>query len=308
MNTSDMLRQRASAYGGDALLTQAAEELDRLRRDLLFTESLALKQQESAREDKAQAQKPVDMILYCPSCHRQHIDKAEPSMMAGDAAMYGGDWPGRWTNPPHRSHLCHFCGYQWRPSDVATNGVESIKTAGKQDSPKNVAADYAIRGYGAPIWLPIATAPKDNKRPLYLARFDEAGKLVEIDFDGVWEFWRESHELPDVCGYAWHSANGIEEPTHWAFQDVAAPATGSTIREAFKGLVVLPTSAQCGRFADDSPFTRMECGEKMKAGNPCKTCPTANPLRFLTPDHPVVRYLADALREQQDDDQTTTNL
>lgn len=72
-------------------------------------------------------------------------------------------------------------------------------------------------------WMPIQTAPKDNKRLLYLARIDEQGKLQEIDFDGVWEFWQESREMAHINGWAWCSANGIEEPTHWAFQDPLIP-------------------------------------------------------------------------------------
>lgn len=75
-----------------------------------------------------------------------------------------------------------------------------------------------------PIWEPIATAPRDNKRPLYLARINENGKLLEIDFDGGWEFWQESYEMPHICGWGWCSANGIEEPTHWAFQDAQLPS------------------------------------------------------------------------------------
>lgn len=59
--------------------------------------------------------KPIDMILHCPACGRQHID-----------APHGG-----WTNPPHRSHLC---GHVWRPADVATNGVAAIETKGSADS------------------------------------------------------------------------------------------------------------------------------------------------------------------------------
>lgn len=62
--------------------------------------------------------KPIDMILHCPNCHRQHVDKAE----------------GEWTNPPHRSHLCHFCGSVWRPADVATNGVAAIRSRGVKDN------------------------------------------------------------------------------------------------------------------------------------------------------------------------------
>jgi len=63
---------------------------------------------------------PIDLILHCPSCGRQHIDAAD--------AKSG------WDNPPHRSHLCANCGCVWRPADVPTNGVASIATRGRADS------------------------------------------------------------------------------------------------------------------------------------------------------------------------------
>lgn len=72
-------------------------------------------------------------------------------------------------------------------------------------------------------WQPIDTAPKDNRRRLYLARFDDKGELVQLDFDGVWEYWQESWEMAHINGYTWMSANGIEEPTHWAYQDEPIP-------------------------------------------------------------------------------------
>lgn len=62
---------------------------------------------------------PIPMILYCPNCGRQHVD-------APDEAK-------GWSNPPHRSHLCP-CGCVFRPADVCTVGVESIKTCGKEDN------------------------------------------------------------------------------------------------------------------------------------------------------------------------------
>jgi predicted RNA-binding Zn-ribbon protein involved in translation (DUF1610 family) len=77
---------------------------------------------------------PIDMILYCPNCGQQHID--EP----GETTRWANnEHPPRvtgepWTNPPHRSHLCHACGMIWRPADVATNGVAEIKTKGHHDS------------------------------------------------------------------------------------------------------------------------------------------------------------------------------
>lgn len=64
---------------------------------------------------------PIPMILHCPQCHVQHID--EPDERTAD-----------WTNPPHRSHLCHGCGHIWRPADVPTEGVRAIQTKGSNDS------------------------------------------------------------------------------------------------------------------------------------------------------------------------------
>lgn len=65
---------------------------------------------------------PIPMILFCPACGVQHIDKPE----------------GDWTNPPHRSHLCHYCGHIWRPADVATTGVKDIATRGEHDDSEPV--------------------------------------------------------------------------------------------------------------------------------------------------------------------------
>lgn len=71
---------------------------------------------------------PIDMVLYCPKCGEQHID--EPEWCDGEVVHDKG-----WTNPPHRSHLCHGCGHIWRPADVPTNGVVAVLTQGKDDSP-----------------------------------------------------------------------------------------------------------------------------------------------------------------------------
>lgn len=66
---------------------------------------------------------PLDMILYCPNCGRQHIDAPDERT------------PG-WVNKPHRSHLCHDpeCQCIWRPADFCTNGVESLLTEGQNDT------------------------------------------------------------------------------------------------------------------------------------------------------------------------------
>lgn len=64
---------------------------------------------------------PVPMVLHCPACGAQHVDA--PDSETG------------WTNPPHRSHLCHACGHVWRPADIATTGVVAVATRGQDDSP-----------------------------------------------------------------------------------------------------------------------------------------------------------------------------
>jgi hypothetical protein len=68
-------------------------------------------------------------------------------------------------------------------------------------------------------WLPIDSAPMDNKRPLLLASFNsDDGTLQGMDYDGSWESERESWEVPEVYWY-WASAeNNVEEPTHWMYQ------------------------------------------------------------------------------------------
>lgn len=86
---------------------------------------------------------PVDMLLFCPECGTQHIDEPEPAKFMPAALrdelvvgsrIRGELNPQRWTNPPHRSHLCHACKTIWRPADVPTNGVAAIATRGKADT------------------------------------------------------------------------------------------------------------------------------------------------------------------------------
>lgn len=82
----------------------------------------------------------VDMLLFCPSCGKQHIDAPEDIVTdASRLACHREESHYRvykpWGNPPHRSHLCHGCGHIWRPSDTHTNGVLTIRSKGVTDSP-----------------------------------------------------------------------------------------------------------------------------------------------------------------------------
>ena len=105
---------------------------------------------------RAEVQKPIDMILHCPACGVQHIDAPSPDIpgivvregrLTRVPCVVKANDSAAWTNPPHRSHLCHGCGHIWRPADVPTNGVRAIQTKGKADSPMVQAVTCGIRCY-----------------------------------------------------------------------------------------------------------------------------------------------------------------
>lgn len=101
----------------------------------------------------AELEKPIDMILHCPACLEQHIDEPEPRSVTLNRVR--DSHSPAWTNPPHRSHLCHNCGFIWRPSDRATNGVAEIKTKGKDDmvlidGPREVMRQIRMRDAAQP--------------------------------------------------------------------------------------------------------------------------------------------------------------
>lgn len=87
---------------------------------------------------------PINMVLHCPRCHKQHIDQPETDVQYSERLFESSWWelggvkPERWTNPPHKSHLCRKedggCGCVWRPADYETNGVQAIETRGSKDN------------------------------------------------------------------------------------------------------------------------------------------------------------------------------
>lgn len=56
----------------------------------------------------------IPCLLFCPTCRRQHVDE--------------GPWAGR----PHRTHLCEFCGHEWRPSELYLVGVRELRDNGHE--------------------------------------------------------------------------------------------------------------------------------------------------------------------------------
>jgi hypothetical protein len=125
------------ATGKPFTVKQQAELLPRLK-ELKAENDAAFKflwdLHESRAATGAESAKPVDMVLYCPNCGTQHVDAPEEHEVDRGLST---DLVVTWTNPPHRSHLCHACETIWRPADVSTNGVERIKTAGKDDTWRN---------------------------------------------------------------------------------------------------------------------------------------------------------------------------
>lgn len=55
---------------------------------------------------------PIWMILHCPKCTTQHIDK--------------GKWA---TTRTHKTHLCEKCGHLFKPAMCATVGVRDFSVA-----------------------------------------------------------------------------------------------------------------------------------------------------------------------------------
>lgn len=82
-------------------------------------------------DGKVTLDEPIDMVLHCPKCGTQHIDEPEEAEYADEGGFLVTGTT--WGNPPHRTHLCHKCGYHWRPADVPTNGVAATQTKGKRD-------------------------------------------------------------------------------------------------------------------------------------------------------------------------------
>lgn len=106
--------------------------------------------------------------------------------------------------------------------DCMTDLLQELIDAPEPEQPNQSEQHLEMVNTPAPSvpdgWQPIETAPKDNKRSLFLARFNDDGTMQAFDYDGTWQSERESWELPQVY-YYWATALGkVEEPTHWMYE------------------------------------------------------------------------------------------
>lgn len=155
---------------------------------------------DTVRQFLEQLADPIDMLLYCPGCGHQHIDK--PDRRLG------------WTNPPHRTHMCERCGYLWRPCDVATNGVAKLRTKGQGDmdpAPSNVAVVGRANNQRDRVWyramligLPVKTVG------MLLAVFERCAPEMQGTSDNHRIAWRQ-RQTDDLRGVA---AELAEEPLY----------------------------------------------------------------------------------------------
>lgn len=160
---------------------------------------------------------PIDMVLYCPACGTQHIDAPDDV----------------WTNPPHRSHLCHNpkCGTVWRPADVPTNGVAHIFTKGKDDVWHGLTDAMPTRAVDFKVSLPEGDTRKATV--LWHSLTEQAKVELGIKVEGIApEVIKALDRMPPT--QPWSRAHSINYPLRAAAIINAAIGHGPmTPREQF---------------------------------------------------------------------------
>jgi hypothetical protein len=214
---------------------------------------------------------PVDMILFCPNCWEQHID-AEEDEIAFQHRMEAwalvaesqDNHPSRWTNPPHRSHLCHKCFAVWRPADVPTNGVAKISTQGRRDT-------------WTPCQLLAAPAPSDAQDLISRQAAYDVLRLIHHRY--VLTFRKE--EIKGHCPVCYPRGHFTKEPPTLR-EDIAAIVT--------KHLHTTPSTeaqkcVECGHVEQECTWTynpdgywQTSCGDQFMISN--EEGPSANGMNF----------------------------
>lgn len=132
LKTMHAIRTMLLAYGGAAILLEVVQDYVKLRDEREANEKLwgepgwlkehskkwsRLYQKAKVAINAAALNKlggPVECIIHCPTCHKQHIDDGE------------------WATRPHKEHLCDNCGELFRVADTPTVGVAILGSAEKR--------------------------------------------------------------------------------------------------------------------------------------------------------------------------------
>ena len=210
-------------------------------------------------------QTPIDMVLHCPKCGMQHIDKDNHDELRIEAAELGVDREGEreldrwieareWPNPPHRSHLCQNrkCGHIWRPADVPTNGVAAIKTAGTRDDPitspqaaQPIACSYGDNGYACCEGGPCQADLHNDQLAPQAAQQAPAGPITSPSAEfqilkAEHSNLKSSYDRLRLAYDAWH------EKTAWIHKTIKPTELGQHIAD------VMTARLQC---LGDAPYT-----------------------------------------------------
>ncbi len=137
------------------------------------------------------SEEPVDVVLYCPACKTQHIDGYESAS---------------WKNPPHKTHLCHFCGELWTPSRRATNGVRAVRPGSSATwphaDPLLFAADkMPDRNSDGMVWHPdLPEGTEDESIAPYLWAMGYDASFTDFDGDAPQDLQEAFENELDISG------------------------------------------------------------------------------------------------------------
>jgi hypothetical protein len=136
--------------------------------------------------EKILTQAPVDMVLYCPKCGLQHIDAPDTEKDANPVPCGGVEMDTEWTNPPHKSHLCHGCGHIWRPSDTPTNGVAATVSGKDADTqPAELCRDEGCPQHGV---AHVCVPPKPLVHVATITRWKDDPHGQRVHFELHWAY------------------------------------------------------------------------------------------------------------------------
>jgi hypothetical protein len=106
VKTAALLKYLAVNHSDAAIAVHAISGVDGLLR--FAAETRAFGGAEAVPPIQLIGTAPIPMILHCPKCHVQHVDRDE------------------WVDRTHRTHLCASCAHEWRPANVYTVGVQEL--------------------------------------------------------------------------------------------------------------------------------------------------------------------------------------